>query len=67
MEHLNFCRNLQLNGLLTGPADAAELTRSRIASSVKFTLPQGGVLIDDEELRGLDAIDLRLPFQTVAL
>jgi hypothetical protein len=67
MEHLNFCRNLLLSEVLSDTEDAANVTRSRIASSVKFILPDGGVLIDDDELRALDAAELRLPFQTVAL
>lgn len=76
MEHLNFCRALvkQCTTLLAIPSLPAELraqythTIDLCAASEKFLLPDGGTLLDDDELRALDpAEELRLPYKLLAL
>lgn len=76
MEHLNFCRQLvkQIVNLVGIPSLAPELrTRAHqlldlSAMSQKFILPDGGLLIEDNELRGLGGdTPLRLPHPFVAL
>lgn len=67
MQPLNFCRQIIKQdkadplGGLANIADAAE-------KAVKFCLPDGGKIINDTELRGLDGdIELHLPFNLIAL
>lgn len=76
MEHLNFCRSLikEYAPIVEMPGLDATL-RARMnhamdlaAASQKFLLPDGGLLMDDPELRALDgARPLRLPHQFIAL
>lgn len=63
-QHLNYCRQLLSKTMLEedDPSTAADLRRS-----VKFLLPEGGVSIDDFELRALGDDVLRLPFERIAL
>jgi hypothetical protein len=76
MEHLNFCRQLtkQAASLISIPNIPAEVRTRALqlldlsAISQKFMLPDGGHVIDDDELRGLGGdIPLRLPHPFVAL
>lgn len=76
MEHLNFCRSMtkQFSALVEAPG-LDEIVRARMnhamdlaAASQKFLLPDGGLLIDDLELRAIDGeIPLRLPHPFLAL
>lgn len=75
-EHLNYCRKIakQMAEIVATPNVTPEL-RSRAlqlldlaAASQKFLLPDGGIVIDDRELRGLGGdLPLRLPHPFVAL
>lgn len=76
MEHLNFCRSLtkQFSALAAVPGlDATDRARMNhaldlAAASQKFLLPDGGLLMDDPELRAIDgAQQLRLPHHFIAL
>jgi len=61
MEHLNYCRQMLRQGMNSRIMAAA-------VSSQKFILPRGGFLLEDESLRAIDeAMELRLPFPTIAL
>lgn len=76
MEHLNFCRNLtkQYAAIVEVPG-LDETFRARMnhamdlaAASQKFLLPDGGLLLDDPELRAIDGnLPLRLPHHFLAL
>lgn len=76
MEHLNFCRALvkQCSEILTAPSLSA-LARAELShamdlcrASRKFMLPDGGKMLYDAELRGLDETQkLRLPYPFIAL
>jgi hypothetical protein len=76
MEPLNFCRQVtkQYSKLIQIPS-LDETLRARMshvldlaAASQKFMLPDGGLLMDDPELRAIDEkIDLRLPHKFIAL
>lgn len=76
MEHLNYCRKfvkmLQLNidapSLSDGQRKAARHLIDLSAASQKFILPDGGLLLQDDELRALSADTfLRLPHPFIAL
>jgi hypothetical protein len=76
MEHLNFCRSLtkQFAAMVEVPGlDGTERARMNhamdlAAASQKFLLPDGGLLMDDPELRAIDGtLPLRLPHQFLAL
>jgi hypothetical protein len=76
MEHLNFCRNLtkQYASLADIPSfnatDRARMHHAMdlAAASQKFLLPDGGLLMDDPELRAIDGTEtLRLPHKFIAL
>jgi len=76
MEHLNFCRSLtkQYASMVEIPGLDATL-RARMnhamdlaSASQKFLLPDGGLLMDDPELRAMDgSLPLRLPHKFIAL
>lgn len=63
-EQRNYCRQL---------LDESDLIKSypevagKVSIAVKFVLPDGGVSIDDFELRALGEMPLNLPYQIVAL
>ena len=76
MQPLNFCRQVikqfRETGSLGGWADMgttnAVETVNAAEKAVKFCLPDGGKIINDTELRGLDGgIELHLPFNLIAL
>lgn len=76
MEPLNYCRQMvrQFSSSLSEreiePWMRDEMSHAIDLSqwSTKFMLPDGGLLLDDPEFRGLEGVDrLRLPFQYVAL
>lgn len=75
MEHLNYCRQatkVLRDFEMTHPRDDVrrECTTAINAmyKAAKFLLPDGGRILPDKELRGLEGLDrLSLPFQTVAL
>lgn len=76
MQPLNFCRQVikqfRETGSLGGWADIgttnAVETVNAAEKAVKFCLPDGGKIINDTELRGLDGgIELHLPFNLIAL
>lgn len=73
MEHLNYCRQMvkQFTADFHNPSADQRLLSHAIdlaAISTKFLLPDGGRLIDDLELKGLDETQpLRLPYQFIAL
>lgn len=67
MQPLNFCRQIIKQDKadpLGGLADVADAA----SKAVKFCLPDGGKIINDTELRGLDGdVELHLPFNLTAL
>ena len=77
MEHLNYCRRMvrDFNALLAEPTahtpnSPVDMTLCiKLAGlSRKFLLPEGGLLLDDKELRALDESGtLNLPFPEIAL
>jgi hypothetical protein len=75
MEPLNYCRQaiqvLGPNAERHPDRDvrlSCSMAVSTIASAAKFMLPEGGRILPDKFLRGLDGIELlSLPFQTIAL
>lgn len=76
MEHTNFCRSLvkQYSALLDVPSMALMRRREMVhaidlcLAAQKFMLPDGGKLLNDGELRGLDESEpLRLPHRFIAL
>jgi hypothetical protein len=74
MQHLNYCRSMvkQFTATIQVPSlpDHVRRTMSHLidlsAASQKFILPDGGRVLDDAELRGLDGV-LRLPYPFLAL
>jgi hypothetical protein len=75
-EHLNYCRQLlkvapSALALPVGDENWTDMWRlvpDLCSESVKFLLPENGIVLDDKQLRGLDDdADLRLPFNVVAL
>lgn len=75
MERLNYCRQATLTLRHSEITHPLEYVRQECTTALntmhkaeKFLLPDGGRLLPDAELRGLDGLDrLSLPFQTVAL
>lgn len=76
MEPLNFCRNMtrQFNELMSKKifdkkvSNDMALAIDKSKNCEKFYLPEGGRLLDDLSLRGLDDVMvLRLPYKQVAL
>lgn len=74
--HMNFCRQLgkQCLKMLAVPSLSQNLrlqythTIDLCAASEKFLLPDGGTLLDDDELRALDPAEaLHLPYKLLAL
>lgn len=44
-----------------------QIAGSKIKESVKFILPDGGVILEDNNFKGLGDMPIRLPFPTIAL
>ena len=67
MQPLNFCRQIikqDKANPMEGLSEIAEVAEK----ATKFCLPDGGKIIDDTELRGLDGnVELHLPFNLTAL
>lgn len=75
MQTLNYCRqatqslrNSEITNLRADVRQECTTAINTIHKATKFLLPDGGRMLPDSELRGLDGIDrLSLPFQTIAL
>jgi hypothetical protein len=76
MEPLNYCRQMVRQFSSTLAERAIEpWMRDEMAHAIdlsqwstKFMLPDGGILLDDPEFRGLEGVDrIRLPYQYIAL
>lgn len=76
MEPLNYCRQLaarakQMLGMQDLKRDdraAWTLVQNLCRASAKFALPEGGYIVEDWDLRGLDGgVKLCLPYKTIAL
>lgn len=66
---MNYCRQLirhfDANGHKSKPEGLCSLWAR---GAIKFQLPEGGMTIDDPDLRGIDeSLPLRLPFKSIAL
>lgn len=76
MEPLNYCRQMvrQFSSTLA-EREIEPWMRDQMAHSIdlsqwstKFMLPDGGLILDDPEFRGLEGVDrIRLPYQYIAL
>lgn len=71
MEHLNYCRQLcaeiETLGQKGQDAHVWRDVLDRVTKAAKFILPDGGITIDDFELRAIGDEKLRLPFDDVVL
>jgi len=76
LEHLNYCR--QIIKTASAQLEVPNLDKTRRAlwahlldlchASTKFLLPDNGIVIDDNDLRGLDSdLELHLPYKLCAL
>lgn len=77
MEPLNFCRQIKkyfsdqrnrdrlLSYMPTLPLDTF---LKNVSSSIKFTLPPSGIILDDKRLKALEGLEeLRLPYEHISL
>ena len=68
MQPLNFCRQIIKQVKDTNPLGGLAHMVEEAEKAVKFCLPDGGKIINDTELRGLDGdVELHLPFNLIAL
>ena len=68
MQPLNFCRQIIKQVKDTNPLGGLAHMIEEAEKAVKFCLPDGGKIINDTELRGLDGdVELHLPFNLIAL